>query len=213
MEKNNKVEITKIYDMGKPVEAVQVAMLLKNIIIQQRLFVEIRGKNFVTIEGWQLAGFLTGMDVVVEEPKNISTPNEVKYSAVAKLYKGDKVVGIGYAVCSSKEALKKGFDEYAILSMVQTRCISKAYRNKIGFIMKLAGFQGTPAEEMQKMGEKAPDRSEPVIQREEEVSAPLLCVGRNGKGCPDGNTITAAEKTYSLKIYKKQLCRSCQKSK
>jgi hypothetical protein len=48
---------------------------------------------------------------------------------------------------------EKGFDEYAILSMAQTRAIGKTYRNVIGFVMKTAGYEARPAEEMTRGGE------------------------------------------------------------
>ncbi len=136
------LSLSKTYSLEKPAEVIAMAEVLKKHVIQQRLFAEIKGKNYVMVEGWMLAGFLTGMNVIVEEPKNLSTPQETKWSVTAKIYSGDKLVGIGYALCSSKEAQKKGFDEYAILSMAQTRAIGKAYRNKIGWIMKLAGYEG-----------------------------------------------------------------------
>lgn len=185
-----------------------MAMLLKNIVVQQKLFVPIKGKNYAMVEGWMLAGMLTGINVMVEEPKCLSTGSEIKYSVAAKLYKGDLLVGVGYAVCSSKEAMKKSFDEYAILSMAQTRAIGKAYRNKIGFIMKLAGFQATPSEEMHKVGENVPEPKdvdtnvEPVVEYHDDY----VCTG---KGC--GNDITKTEYDYSKKIYGKALCRDCQK--
>ena len=144
--------ITKIYDLAKPAEAVEMAVVLKDLVLKQRLSANIKGKNYAMVEAWQLAGFLTGTSVMVEEPKNLSNEKEIKYSATAKIYQGDKVVGVGYALCSSKEMIKKGFEEYAILSMAQTRAIGKAYRNKIGWIMKLAGYEPTPHEEVQKMG-------------------------------------------------------------
>ena len=144
--------ITKIYDLAKPAEAVEMAIVLKEMVVKQRLSANIKGKNYAMVEAWQLAGFLTGTSVMVEEPKNLSNDKEIKYSCAAKIYQGDKMVGVGYALCSSKEMIKKGFEEYAILSMAQTRAIGKAYRNKIGWIMKLAGYEPTPHEEVQKMG-------------------------------------------------------------
>ncbi len=149
------------------------------------------------------------MEVIVEEPKNISVANEVKYSSTARLYKGDKVVGVGYAICSSKEALKKSFDEYAILSMAQTRSISKAYRNKIGFIMKLAGFQATPAEEMHKVNEVPQEgSSEPIIQQGEVIKS-YDCHGAGQGGCPDGASITQQQHDFTMKVCKKPLCKNC----
>ena len=57
-------------------------------------------------------------------------------------------VSVGHALCSNKERSKRSFDEYAILSMAQTRAEGKAYRLLLGWLMKAAGFEATPAEEM-----------------------------------------------------------------
>lgn len=150
----NELQITKTYDIAKPAEVVTMANVLKNYVVRQKLYSNIKGHNYVLADGWQFAGFLTGMNAIVDEPKNLSTDKEIKWSASAKIYLNDKVVGVGYAVCSNKEAIKKNFDEYAILSMAQTRAIGKAYRNKIGWVMKLAGYESTPAEEVVTNGAK-----------------------------------------------------------
>ena len=141
-----------IYDISKPTQIVQMAKSLKGMVIKQNLYVNIKGRNYCMVEGWQLAGFMAGMSVIVDEPKNLSTEKEVKYACTAKVYQGEKLVSVGYAVCSNKEMIKKSFDEYAILSMAQTRAIGKAFRNKIGWIMKLAGYEPTPSEEAISMG-------------------------------------------------------------
>ena len=146
--KDDYLAITKTYDLAKPTEVLEMAVVLKNLIIKQNLYTNIKGKNYAMVEGWQIAGFLTGLAVIVEEPKDLSNDKEVKWSCTAKIYAGDKIVGVGYALCSNKEVIKKSFDEYAILSMAQTRAIGKAYRNKIGWVMKLAGYESTPSEEM-----------------------------------------------------------------
>jgi len=205
---NKEITITKIYDIGKPVEVVAMAKLLKNIVVSQKLYSNIKGKNYCQVEGWQLAGFMTGMNVIVEEPKDLSNDKEIKYSVTAKIYQGEKVVGVGYAICSSKEATKKGFDEYAILSMAQTRAIGKAYRNKIGWVMKLAGYEATPSEEMHKVDE-TPKSAEPVVAKEAGPIEDYVCVGAMKGGC--GNDITKQEAEYSKKLYGKHLCRVCQK--
>lgn len=201
--KEKPLAITKTYDLQKPAEAVQMAVLLKDIVVSQNLFSPIKGKNYAMVEAWQLAGFLTGMNVLVDEPKNLSNDKEVKYSATAKVYKGETLVGIGYALCSSKESLKKGFDEYAILSMAQTRAIGKAYRNKIGFIMKLAGFSPTPAEEMHKVGETPAEPQPevlPTIQTEEKPSKVQVCYECDAPVGQKGADI-------SKRVYGKVLCR------
>ena len=145
---SKELAITKTYDIAKPAEVVKMATVLKDYVVKQKLYTNIKGRNYAHVDGWQFAGFLTGMNAIVEEPKNLSTDKEIKWSAKAKIYLNDKIVGAGFALCSNKEKIKKEFDEYAIMSMAQTRAIGKAYRNKIGWVMKLAGYESTPAEEV-----------------------------------------------------------------
>ena len=52
------------------------------------------------------------------------------------------------AICTNKEPGKTNFDEYAVASMAQTRAVGKAFRLKIGWLLKIAGYETTPAEEM-----------------------------------------------------------------
>ena len=191
----------KTYDIGKPAEVVQMATVLKDYVVKQKLYTPIKGKNYVNVEGWQFAGFLTGLMPRIESVENLSTNNEVKWKATVNVYKGDQLMSIGIAVCSSKEATKKSFDEYAILSMAQTRAIGKAYRNLIGWVMKMAGYQSTPTEEMHKVSDTP---SEPVIQTED--------IPKDTPTCSICDAIiTKQEAEYSMKMYKKQSCRNCQK--
>jgi hypothetical protein len=148
---SKELTITKTYSLDKPAEVVAMAGVLKTYVMKQELYTVISNKNYAHVDGWQFAGFLSGMNAIVEEPKNLSTPKEIKWSATAKIYIGDKMVGAGFALCSNLESKKRSFDEYAIMSMAQTRAIGKAYRNKIGWIMKLAGYESTTKEEMVKV--------------------------------------------------------------
>jgi len=74
---------------------------------------------------------------------------EIKYKAVVEVINQQgTVVSRGFAWCSNKESKKKSFEEYAIASMAQTRAIGKAYRNILSWIVKMAGYEATPAEEI-----------------------------------------------------------------
>jgi len=57
-------------------------------------------------------------------------------------------LGSGFGICSNIEITKVSFDEFAVMSMAQTRAIGRAFKNVIGFIMKSAGYSPTPLEEM-----------------------------------------------------------------
>lgn len=80
-------------------------------------------------------------------------------------------VGFGSAICSNAELKKVDFDEYAVNSMAQTRAIAKAFRNLLGFIMNAAGFENTPAEEMEeKYAATTADKAE---EKQEDVYATI----------------------------------------
>ena len=121
---------------------------VKKFIVEQNLYVNIQGKNYVLVEGWQFMGGMLGIEAIVTGLENHSNENEIKYHCTVEMIKGDRMLSRGFAICSNKEQKKKSFDEYAIASMAQTRAIGKAYRLKLGWLMKLAGYEGTPAEEI-----------------------------------------------------------------
>lgn len=137
-------------ELTKPNEALQVASTLQTFVTERKLTANIQGKNYPLVEAWQFAGSQLGLIPVVKEVKNLSTDTELKYEAMVEVIRltDSVVLSRGYAVCSNKENSKKRFDEYAIASMAQTRAVGKAYRNILAWLMKAAGFEATPAEEM-----------------------------------------------------------------
>lgn len=62
---------------------------------------------------------------------------------------GNILVSRGTGLCSNIEFLKSAFDEYSICSMSETRAIGRGAKNLLGYVMKVAGFESTFAEEMQ----------------------------------------------------------------
>lgn len=182
-----------------------MANVLKTHVVKNHLYTTIVGKNYAHVEGWQFAGGMLGLFPRVVSVKDLSDGKTVKWMAEVEIVdKESRVVSRGFAVCSKEEAKKKSFDEYAILSMAQTRAIGKAYRNLIGWVMKLAGYEGTPSEEMRKVDENPanPVASQPVAAEKFEDH---ICVA---KGC--GRDLTKAEANYSKKMFGKELCRTHQ---
>ncbi len=154
------------YDITNSYETMHLAQDLARFIKENKLFHHIQGKAYVNVEGWQYAGARLGILPVIEELVRIPTDtNEVKYQAQVKLYNlksqvngQAQVVGSGYAICSNQENGKRNYQEFAIASMAQTRAIGKAYRNILAWIIRAAGYEPTPAEEMDYM---AKDKSAP----------------------------------------------------
>jgi hypothetical protein len=89
-------------------------------------------------------------------------------------------VSYGVALCSNLEDLKAGFEEYAVNSMSQTRAIGKAYRNLLGHVMKAAGYQPTPAEEMAPIEREEKER---IIIPEEDKNRPPLTDDQLSQAC------------------------------
>ncbi|PSR52245.1 hypothetical protein AHMF7605_01255 [Adhaeribacter arboris] len=142
------------YDIAKSDETMHLAIDLAKFIKENKLYQNIQGKEYVNVEGWQYAGSRLGILPVVEHVINVSTDTELKYQAKVNLLnlRTEQIVGAGFAICSNKEQGKKYYQEFAIASMAQTRAIGKAYRNILAWIIRAAGYEPTPAEEMDYTG-------------------------------------------------------------
>lgn len=138
------------FDLAAPQEALNVAAILQQFVTEKKLTANIKGKNYPLVEAWQFAGSQLGLYPLLTEAKDLSSDKEIKYSATVEIRRlsNDQIMSRGFATCSNKEGSKKQFDEYAICSMAQTRAEGKAYRMLLSWLMKAAGFEATPAEEM-----------------------------------------------------------------
>jgi hypothetical protein len=144
---------------------------LAKLIKEKGLSSNIQGKQFVNVEGWQFAGASLGLMPIITETTDLTRRGtepgqvEIKYMAKCEVrnINTGQLVATGVAICSNFEQSKKRFDEYAILSMAQTRAIGKAYRNLLAWLMKAAGFEATPAEEMDFVHE-APKKPAQTVQ-------------------------------------------------
>lgn len=139
------------YDISRSDETLHLATDLAKFIKENKLTTTVQGKEFVNVEGWQYAGSRLGIVPIVDHVINVSTETELKYQAKVTLFdlRSGHTVGAGFAVCSNKESGKKFYQEFAIMSMAQTRAIGKAYRNILAWIIRAAGYEPTPAEEME----------------------------------------------------------------
>lgn len=145
---------------------------LAKLIKEKGLSSNIQGKQFVNVEGWQFAGASLGLMPIITETTDLTRRGtepgqvEIKYMAKCEVrnINTGQLVATGVAICSNFEHSKKRFDEYAILSMAQTRAIGKAYRNLLAWLMKAAGFEATPAEEMDFAPSEAPKKPSQTVQ-------------------------------------------------
>lgn len=160
------------YDIVNKDSMLSLSNELAKLIKDKKLSTNIKGKDFVNVEGWQFAGAALGLMPIITETKDLSNEKVIKYTATCEIrnISSGNVVAVGVALCTNAEPTKKYFDEYAILSMAQTRAIGKAYRNLLAWLMKAAGFEATPAEEMDFVHEEPKKPSKPV----QEVVAEII---------------------------------------
>jgi hypothetical protein len=129
--------------------AALMANALAPIIEKQKLFTMISGKKHVKVEGWQTLALFCGCT-----PREVSTTSndDGVYTAIVEMVRiaDGVVVSRASAECGySDEPRWKGASHSARRSMAQTRATSKAARMAFSWIMSLAGYEVTPAEEME----------------------------------------------------------------
>lgn len=190
------------YELINKDSMLQLSNELSKLIKEKGLSSNIQGKQFVNVEGWQFAGASLGLMPIITDTKDLSNETTIKYMATCEVrnINTGNVVATGIALCSNAEKTKRYFDEYAILSMAQTRAIGKAYRNLLAWLMKAAGFEATPAEEMDFAVEEPKKPSKPVqevvaeIVEEEEIDRNSLMM--KVAGCTKVKQLTDIYYTY-----------------
>jgi hypothetical protein len=142
----------------------ELAKALADVIEQQKLFVVISQRKYVKVEGWLTLGAMLGV-VPVEEYLHRLPENE-GFEAKINLIraKDGGIVGSASAECTFKERTWKTRDSYSLRSMAITRATGKAFRLSFGWIMKLANYEATPAEEMFDTSEGSEEASQKVAK-------------------------------------------------
>ena len=132
----------------------EMAGALADVIERQKLATVIQGRKHVNVEGWTTLAVMLG--VVAREVQTVETDGI--YTAVVEL------VRMSDGACISRASAECGDESpwnkrarYARRSMAQTRATGKACRLAFSWIMALAGYEPTPAEEMPDTRQQADD--------------------------------------------------------
>lgn len=159
------LELKKMYSLqslSNKEEIKEIADILSEFIRSNNLFTviervnkktgEVNTKHYANVESWLYAGTLLQLRAIPGKPEDISTEGFIRYSCTVEVmdFSGEApvLVSRGTSLADSKEGFFKYAKAFAINSMSQTRAIGKAYRNLIGHLLKVAGFEATPSEEM-----------------------------------------------------------------
>jgi hypothetical protein len=164
---NQEITPSGLFGASEPVaviaKATSVANALKGVIVSQGLVSKISGKEYPRCEAWTLLGTMLGVFPVTVWTKQVEDGWEARVEARTK---DGSVIGAAEAQCLSSEKNWANRDDFALRSMAQTRATAKCLRMPLGFVMTLAGFEATPAEEMMQDHGHAPSgyRQRPVNQ-------------------------------------------------
>jgi hypothetical protein len=129
--------------------ASRMATILADVVEKRKLYATIRGKKYPQVEAWMTIGRMDG--VVAREHEPPVRHEDGSYEAVVDLIRlaDGMVIGSGSAICGESDdepwAKRQG---YAKRSMAVTRATSRAFRQQYAWIMALAGYEATPADEM-----------------------------------------------------------------
>lgn len=157
--------------------ATELASALAEIIHKQQLYSVIgrgaQAKKYVKCEGWTTMGAMLG--VVPSEDYCRRLPEDKGFEAKVRLIRvsDGAEVGSASAECTHDEANWLERDSYSLRSMALTRATSKAFRLSFSWIVKLAGFEPTPSEEMMQIDGSEQAAAAVGAKKAEELSAKL----------------------------------------
>ncbi|MFA5128535.1 MAG: hypothetical protein WC445_01060 [Patescibacteria group bacterium] len=235
-----------LIDPAKQVEfAGRAAKVLMDIIKTKPKKLVLNGEQYIEFEDWQTVARFYNMTVGVDWTREIMREGKIHgFEAKANVYNsGGTIISSAEASClrdepkwntRSKYEYKNGkrnkvsdelVPEFQLKSMAQTRASAKALRNVLAWVVVLAGFKATPAEEMDGVeGFESRAAAPPAgsVARPA-VRPPVAPVAKdtsaNVPGIPEeklicamtGVKITQEEYAYSMRKYGMPLSRAAQR--
>lgn len=219
---NEEKGLVTIEEVAEPKDVAEfgkkAADVLKDIVEDSKSYTVINGNKHLHFEAWQTIAKFYGATVGVEWTKPIMLDDKIfGYEAKANvLDKNGKIISSAESSCSREENTWKNRADFQVRSMSQTRACAKALRNVYAWVVVLAKYKPTPAEEL--------DDDKPMTKAEAEAYKQA----KNGKGqviditqeeippqrpkdpvcvAPDcGKKITDKVYDYSMSNYGMSLC-------
>src|SRR3990167_7417948 len=194
------------------IRATKIADALADVIRKQGLASRIGDREYVRVEGWTFLGTMLGVFPVTAWTRRIEGADGGWEARVEAVTKDGITIGAAEAECLRTERTWAKRDDYALRSMAATRATSKALRMPLGFVMTLAGFEATPADEMTDTTAKEPAKAkaQPEVEAEietasveqlDELKAALKMLD-GVKGWSEKEVVTQAAKVFRPAIKK-----------
>lgn len=160
------------------------------------LVIQFEKKPYPCREIVQFCAACFGVTAMVTSTEEVISDGNQELGFVAVAHAIDatgRVVSGAEAACMYSESDWAGKPSYQLRSMAQTRACSKVLCNLFAYVLRMAGFCPTPAEEM---------GGSPNVKREREITTP----------CDEcGNAVTAKRRLAMRKKHGRSLCLDCEK--
>jgi hypothetical protein len=150
-------------------EAQAKAQSLKAMISANKWSVDIRGSEHIRVEAWitLASGYGCTAQIVegsVRRLEGYDSAFEARAEVLRSTPTGTVVIGAAEAECGTEGDGIWEHDQaaYAVRSMAQTRAISKAISSVFRWVVVLAGYSGTPFEDMPRGGGASFENRAPV---------------------------------------------------
>jgi hypothetical protein len=151
-----------------------MASALADIINQQGLYKNIQGRDHVLVDGWTTAAALCGL-----MPREIACERDESgaYVAVVSLVRindGRELTRASAECGGEGDEIWQKRAAYARRSMAITRGTSKVCRIALSWVVTLAGYSGTPAEEMEQAEREIAQRAAKPPVPEKPLAKPRM---------------------------------------
>ena len=137
--------------------AARMASALADVVEKKKLYATIQGKKYPQVEAWQTIGRMDNV-AAREIPGGIHRLEDGGWEAEVELIRltDGMRVGYGSALCGTAgDNPWAGRPIHVQRSMAVTRATSRAFRQRYSWIMALAGYEPTPADEMPQEPERS----------------------------------------------------------
>ena len=170
-------------------EAMRAAKLLTSVINQKAHPVRFRGETYLEFEDWQTVGRFYGATVRIISTTFVTFGDVVGFEARAECVdqRTGNILSCAESMCLSDEDNWKNKPLFQLRSMAQTRSGSKAFRNVFSWVVVLAGYKPTPAEEMEGVFK------EKVTRAEEATEDAVTYIANGASQTASGSNVTKVE--------------------
>lgn len=156
-------------------EATRAAKALQDVISRKARPVRFNGEQYLEFEDWMTVGRFYGITAKVTRtaPVDFGDVRGFEATAVAINTNTGEEVSAADSMCLNDEPNWKSKPLFQLRSMAQTRACAKCLRNVLAWVVVLAGYRPTPAEEMDGVfQQRTQTQGKPAVTTPQSKSAP-----------------------------------------